>query len=164
MRHLSLVTLSVGNTLISCRITADIAEQVTSLRLGSFDPKAGDLVDKRSDSAAFGPGSGKSGPDILSEKFAAVTMHLGREGPLSDNDAAALAALEGQKRARAFVRVDGCARGDGKLRVGSWVELTGVNPRFANQYAVRSAVHRFDLETGYRTDFIAESAYIGAPQ
>jgi len=164
MDRRSLVTLAVGNTLLSCRITADIAEQVTSLRLGSFDPKAGALVDKSSDSTAFGPGSGKSGPDVLREKFAAVTMHLGREPPLSDTDGGAIAALEGQKRARSFVRVYGCARGDGNLRVGSWIELTGVNPRFANQYAVRAAVHRFDLESGYRTDFIAESAYLGAPQ
>jgi hypothetical protein len=91
-------------------------------------------------------------------------MHLGREPPLTGADGTKLAELEGQRRARSFVRVDGCARGDGNLRVGSWIELTGVNPRFANQYAVRSAVHRFDLHEGYRTDFVAESAYLGTAQ
>ena len=164
MDRRALVTLSVGNTLISARITADVAEQVSTLKLGSFDPKAGEVVDTSGDAAGFGPGSGSSGPDILREKFSEITMHLGREPPLTDSDGTKLAELEGQRRARSFVRVDGCARGDGNLRVGSWVELTGVNPRFANQYAVRQAVHRFDLRDGYRTDFIAESAYLGAAQ
>jgi uncharacterized protein len=164
MDRRSLITLAVGSTLISARITADIAEQVNTLKLGGFDPSQGEIVDTNGDAAAFGPGSGTSGPDILREKFAEVTMHLGREPPLTGADGTKLAELEGQRRARSFVRVDGCARGDGNLRVGSWIELTGVNPRFANQYAVRSAVHRFDLHEGYRTDFVAESAYLGTAQ
>lgn len=164
MDRRALVTLSLGNELISARITADIAEQVSTLKLSSFDPGAGELVDTSGNSAGFGPGSGKSGPDILQEKFAAVTMRLGREPPLTDATGTKLAEIEGQRRARGFVRVDGCARGNGSLRVGSWVELAGVNPRFANQYAVREAVHRFDLRNGYRTDFIAECAYLGNPQ
>lgn len=164
MNQRALVPLAVGSTLISARITADIAEQVNNLTIGSFDPKAGEAVKTNSDASAFGPGSGRSGPDILKDKFSSVTMHLGREPPLADAEAKSRAQLEGQRRARSFVRVDGCARGDGNLRVGSWVELSGINPRFANQYAVREAVHRFDLKEGYRTDFIAESAYLGAPQ
>jgi hypothetical protein len=160
----ALVTLAVGAELISARMTADVAEQVSTITLSSFDPVAGEVVDTSADSAGFGPGSGKSGPDLLREKFAAVTMHLGREPPLTDPSARKFAAIEGQRRARGFVRVDGCARGNGNLRVGSWVELTGVNPRFANQYAVREAVHRFDLREGYRTDFIAECAYLGDPR
>ena len=164
MDRRALVPLAVGSTLISARITADIAEQVNILKLGNFDPRAGEVVDTSGDAVGFGPGSGTSGPDTLREKFAAVTMRLGREGPLTDAGATKLAEIEGQRRARSFVRIDGCARGDGNLRVGSWVELVGVNPQFANQYAVREAVHRFDLQSGYRTDFVAESAYLGAPQ
>ena len=164
MDRRSLVRLSVGNELISARITADVAEQVSVLKLSCFDPAAGELVNASGNSAGFGPGSGKSGPEILREKFAEVTMRLGREPPVSDATATKRAEIEGQRRARGFVRVDGSARGNGNLRVGSWVELAGVAPRFANQYAVREAVHRFDLRDGYRTDFIAEGAYLGNPQ
>lgn len=159
----ALVPLAVGSTLISARITADVAEQVTSLTLGSFDPKAGEAVDADKPAAGFGPGSGKTGPDVLNQKFSAVAMHLGRHAPMTDGDGAKLAELEGQRRARGFVRVDGVARGDGAIRVGTWVELSGVNPQFAGQYAVREAVHRFDAAEGYRTHFIAESAYLGEP-
>lgn len=164
MDRRALVPLAMGSTLISARMTADIAEQVTGMTLGSFDPGEGSAIDADKDAATFGPGSGKSGPAILREKFTEVVMHLGRGGPLNDADGDKIAELEGQRRARGFVRIEGTARGDGGLRVGSWIELSGVNPQFANQYAVREAVHRFDLDTGYRTDFVAESAYLGEPQ
>lgn len=164
MDRRNLVTLSLGETLVSARITADVAEQVSTLKLGSFDPRTGAVVNASGEAMGFGPGTGSTGPDILRDKFAPVVMRLGREPPMTDSDGTRLSEIEGQRRARSFVRVDGCARGNGNLRVGSWIELLGVNPRFANQYAVRSAVHRFDLEDGYRTDFVAESAYLGAPQ
>jgi hypothetical protein len=164
MNQRALVPLALPSTLISARITADVAEQLTSVSVGSYDPGEGAAVDAVMGAGGFGPGSGKSGVDVLREKFRDVEMHLGRLGPMTDADGNALAEIEGQRRARGFVRVEGTARGDGNLRVGSWVELIGVNPQFANQYAVREAVHRFDLETGYRTQFVAECAYLGEPQ
>lgn len=165
MDQRALVPLAPPNTLISARITADVAEQLTSVSVGSFDPGAGAAVDGVMGAGGFGPGTpGKSGTDVLREKFREVEMHLGRLGPMTDADGDKLAEIEGQRRARGFVRIEGIARGDGNLRVGSWIELSGVNPQFANQYAVREAVHRFDLETGYRTQFVAECAYLGDPQ
>ena len=103
----------------------------------------------------------KSGADILNEKFSAVVMHLGRHGPMTDADAAAFARYEANRRARAFVRAFGTAKGNAELRVGSWVSLVGVNPQFENEYAVTKAVHRFDQVDGYLTDFEAECAYLG---
>jgi hypothetical protein len=164
MDQRSLVKLAMGSTLISARITADVSEQVSTLKLGSFDPGTGDAVAADGTAGGFGPGKGKTGPDVLGQKFAAIAMHLGREAPLTDADGSTLAKIEGERRARGFVRVEGCARGDGNLRVGSWIELSGVNPQFANQYSVRQALHRFDLVDGYRVDFTAESAYLGEPQ
>lgn len=164
MDRRALVPLAVGSSLISARITADIAEQASNVTFGSFDPGTGEAVSVDHAPSAFGPGHGTAAPDILRDKFADVTLHLGRQGPTTDADAATIAEVEGQRRARGFVRIEGCARGDGNLRVGSWIELSGVNPQFANQYAVREAVHRFDLEGAYRTDFVAECAYLGAPQ
>ncbi len=160
MDQRSLVTLEVGDTLLFARMTADVAEQVASIRLASFDPATGEAADGEEDSNGFGPGEGKSGPEILRERLASVVMHCGRNGPLADGDASSLARTEGERRARGFVHVDGCAKGDGNLRVGSWVELQGVNPLFANQFAVREATHRWDRDDGYRTHFVAEGAYL----
>ena len=164
MDQRTLVTLQAGSSLKYARITADVAEQVTAIRLASFDPATGEAADAEEKAAGFGPGSGKSGADILSEKFSEVVMHLGRFGPMTDADAAALAACEANRRARAFVRASGTADGNAELRVGSWIELVGVNAQFANQYAVTKAVHRWDRQDGYRTDFEAECAYLGEAQ
>src|SRR5690606_2291349 len=153
MDRRSLVTLAVGDSLLTARITADIAEQVSSIRLANFDPATGEASDSEEEAGGFGPGEGRSGPEILQDRLAPIVMHCGRDGPLSGSDAELLARIEGERRARGFVRVDGCARGDGNLRVGSWVELEGVNPLFANQFAVRRATHRWDQEDGYRTHF-----------
>ena len=160
----ALIPLAVGSTLIAARITADIADQVSIVALSSFDPAEGASVLSEKDAAGFGPGRGKSGKEVLAEKFSSVTTRACRFGPLSDADGDRLAEIDGQRRARGFVRVDGVARGDGSLRVGSWVELSGINPQFANQYAVYEAVHRFDAQSGYRTEFRAECAYLGASQ
>ena len=151
----------VGKELKYVRVTADIAEQVTSTRVASFDPSAGDVADAKHDSGGFGPGEGDSGADILKAKFSPVDMHLGRYGPMTDGDAAAYAKYEADRRARAFVRCVGTAKGNAELRVGSWITLTGVNPQFENDYAVTRAVHRFDMVDGYLTDFEAECAYLG---
>lgn len=157
----TLVSLAPGATLRSARITADIAEQVSEIRLASFDPATGEKVDSTAKAGGFGPGKGKTGADLLGEKFSAVNMHLGRFGPMTDSAAQALAQYEADKRARAFVTVTGTARGDCRLRVGSWVELSSVNPQFANQYSVTKAVHRWDRRDGYMTDFEAQTAYLG---
>ncbi len=160
MDQRSLVTLTMGDNILAARITADIAEQVSTIRKASFDPMTGETVESEEASSGFGPGEGRSGPEILEEKLSTVAMHCGRSGPLTDGDAALLARIEGEKRARSFVQLDCTAQGDPSLRVGSWVQLEGVNPMFANQFSVRQAVHRWDQDNGYLTDFLAECAYL----
>ena len=59
------------------------------------------------------------------------------------------------------MRVDATAQGDPSLRVGTHVTIAGVNPFFENTYCVTEATHRFDLERGYQTEFLAEGAYLG---
>src|SRR5690606_23257992 len=74
----ALVTLHAGTSLRYARITADIAEQVSEIRLAGFDPATGEPVNAAAPAGGFGPGSGSTGPDILGRSFSAVTMHLGR--------------------------------------------------------------------------------------
>lgn len=159
----SLVALAAGSTLKHVRITADIAEQVSDIRLASFDPDSGEPADATAQASGSGPGAGRTGADLLGEKFSAVKMHLGRSGPVTDAEADSLAIFDADRRARAFVTARGTAQGNGELRVGSWIELSGVTAQFANQYSVVRAVHRFDRAHGYETDFEAQCAYLGEP-
>ena len=145
------------------RVTADLANQVTEAKLTSFDPKSGETVTGTAETRGNGPGTGKTGAEILTSKFAAIPGALGRFGPMSQAEADAVAQASYDARARRFVRATGTAFGTAQLRVGSWVTLAGVNPQFANDYSVIEAVHRFDQASGYRTDFTAECAYLKEP-
>lgn len=157
----SALTLTAGSTLESVRVTADIADQVTAATLASYDPGTGEAISGEAQAQGNGPGQGRTGADILNEKFAPVEWPLGRYGPMIQGEADAAAQAEYDRRARTFVRASGTAIGNARLRVGSWVTLAGVNALFANEYAVTRCTHRYEPTHGYRTDFIAESAYLG---
>lgn len=157
----SAVTLTVGSNLLRARVSADMAHQVTGATLASFDPATGDTVKGEATAQGCGPGSGRTGTDILNSDFAAIPLPLGRYGPMPQAEADKVAQAEYDRRARTLVTATGTAIGTSELRVGSWVTLAGVNPVFANVYAVSECTHRFSNADGYRTDFVAECAYLG---
>jgi phage protein D len=155
------LALAYPRDLISARITADLAEQVTALTLSGFDAATGEAVEANAAERQLGPGSGEDGASVLGRAFDAVEDHLGFEANLAQAEADAFVAAAARALARRFVRVDATTQGHPELRVGSWVSLDGVNPAFANVYCVTAATHRFDDHDGYLTDFRAESGYLG---
>ena len=155
------VSLTLGTNLTRARMTADLADQVTEIRVGSFDPATGDAVSASATQGEMGPGAGKDGASILKDKFSIRREHVGHQGPMTDSEGDKVARAYFGKRSRRFVRVDAAAQGDGRIRVGSHVTIAGVNPFFTNTYVVTEAIHRFDLANGYLTEFLAEGAYMG---
>jgi uncharacterized protein len=157
------VDLKYGDTLVRARITADLAEQATEVRVGSFDPASGAAVVGTASDGEYGPGQGRKGQEFLQTALGTVREHVGVRQPMAQGEADKLAKAMFGRRARRFLRVDGTAQGNGDIRVGSWVNVSGVNPFFANQYVVTEATHRYDLASGYVTDFQAEGAFLGEP-
>jgi phage protein D len=151
----------LGRELLRARITADLADQASEVRVGGFDPATGQAVLGTATSGALGPGEGRDGPALLRPLLDPAREHVGHQGALSDAEARQLAESIYARRARGFVRVDGTAQGDPGLRIGTQVAIAGMNPFFENTYCVTEATHRFDLERGYLTDFLAECAYLG---
>lgn len=156
------VALVQGNQLTRARITADLADQVTSVGVGGYDSAVGEAVFATATSGEAGPGAGTDGASVLRDRFYPIAEHSGDRDALTSAEGDVVArALYGQ-RARRFVRVDAAAQGNAEIRVGSKVSIGGVNPFFVNDYSVTKAVHRFDLTSGYLTEFLAESAFLGA--
>ena len=156
------VSLALGDTLLRGRFTADLAEQATEVVVASFDPASGEKVKAVVTSGDLGPGTGSDGPAVAKKLFTTLRETVGFLGPMTDSEGQSAAEAQYGQRARRFVRVDGTAQGSGEIRVGTQLTVTGMNPFFNNDYLVTQAIHRFDLETGYLTDFLAESAYLGA--
>jgi phage protein D len=154
------IQLDMNSRLREVRILADLSHQVTQVTTTGWDYRQGRTIKATSRATSFGQGSGQTGKDSLGN--AARSEHLGRFAMLNQAEAQALVDAEFVQRMRRFAVAHGITEGDPSLRVGSWLTLTGLGPRFSNSYYTTAAVHRFDTDHGYETEFTAESAYLGA--
>ena len=155
------VELAYPGDLIRVRATADLAEQYAETRVSAMDVAGGEIVQSATSDGELGPGEGRTGKQILEEKFAAYRNHLRDHSPLDQAGVDMRAEAMFGQQARRFVQAEGTAVGNAEIRIGSWLVIHGMNPVFANQYSVVEAIHRYDREEGYFTDFTAQCAYLG---
>jgi phage protein D len=156
------IELAMNSQLHQVRIVADIAHQVSQVTTTGWDYKQGQTISVSSQTTSLGPGSGKTGKDWLPQVWGSRSEQLAQYATLDQADAQALVDSEFAQRSRQFVIAHGVAEGNPSLRVGSYLTLTGVGPRFSNTYYTTAALHRFDPAQGYATEFSAECAYLGA--
>ena len=153
--------LEQGVALRRVRATADLAHQVTEVTVSGWDHVQGQRVTGTSTGSSLGPGSGRTGAQLLRDALGERSEHVGHLAVATSEEAQAVADAAYDARARRFVRVDATAEGNPALRVGTNVTLKGTGRRFDNTYYVILARHRYDEGRGYETDFSAESAYWG---
>jgi len=156
------VALALGSQLRRARVLADLAHQHTEVTTGGWDATQGQRVSGRSSGAHLGPGSGRTGSQVLQSAIGARSRHVGHLTVTTNAEAQALADAAFDSHARRFVSIEGTAEGNPGVRVGTSLTLTGMGSRFDNTYYVTRACHRFDRTRGYETDFEAECAYWGA--
>jgi len=157
------IDLTLYSQLARVRVCADLSAQATAVTVAGWNGKDGSAVKgEASRLANGGPGSGKSGIAWAQDAFGARSEHLSTPAVSSSDEAQAVAEAALDQRARRFVRAEGVAEGNARLRVGASVRLAGISPQFDNSYYVVRACHLFDMKQGYRTEFSAECAYLGS--
>ncbi len=157
------VELQLNSQLARVRITADLAEQATAVTVSGWNAADGSAVSGNASRVTnAGPGSGRDGIGWAQDVFGARSEHIARFAVSSDDEARAVAEAALDQRARRFVRADGLAEGNPRLRVGSQVRIAGVSAQFDNTYTVTQATHLYDTRQGYRTEFRAECAFLGS--
>lgn len=156
------IQLDMNGQLHEVRILADMAHQVTQVTATGWDYNQGKTISATSQTTSLGPGSGQTGGSWLQQALSSRSEQLAQYATLTQSDAQALVDAEFAQRSRQFVVARGIAEGNPALRVGSYLTLTGLGPRFSNTYYTTATVHRFDTEKGYATEFTAECAYLGA--
>lgn len=157
------IELQLNSQLARVRITADLSQQVTAVTVAGWNAADGAAVNGQASSLTHGgPGSGRSGPQWADEAFGARSEHLRQPAVALASEATAVAQAAFDRRARGFVRAQGTAEGNPRLRVGASVALSGIGAPYDNTYRVVQASHRFCLRKGYRTEFSAECAYLGS--
>ena len=157
------VELALFGQLARVRVSADLAHQVSKITARGWNAMDGTHVTGEASSGThLGPGSGRNGKSVLEEALESRAEHIGHVAVASDAEAQAVAQAAFDLRARRFVRAEGTAEGNPRLRVGTNVTLTGMSQQFDNTYYIVRACHLYDLQQGYRTDFSAECAYLGS--
>ena len=154
--------LDMNSQLHEVRILADLAHQVTQVTATGWDFQQGTPISAASQTTSLGPGAGQTGKDWMTQALSARSEQLAQYATLNQTEAQALADAEFAQRSRRFVVARGVAEGNPALRVGTYLTLTGLGPRFSNTYYTTGTVHRFDTSKGYATEFTAECAYLGA--
>jgi len=152
-----IVELELHSQLRNVRILADLSDQVTEVTVTGWDINQGEKISAASTGANEGPGSGRSGAELLRDAIGERSEHIGHLCVNNQEEAQLLADSAYDQLARRFVCVEGTAEGNPAIRVGSNVALSGISSRFDNTYYVTAACHRFDVKQGYETDFEAVS-------
>jgi phage protein D len=155
------IQLDMNSQLREVRVLADLAHQVSQITATGWDYQQGQTISVTSQATDFGQGSGQTGKQWLEQALSSRSEQIGQFSTLNQSEAQALVDAEFVQRIRRFAVAHGVAEGNPNLRVGSWLTLTGLGPRFSNAYYTTAAVHRFDTEKGYETEFTAECAYLG---
>jgi uncharacterized protein len=157
------VELRASSQLRRVSVLADLAHQVNEVTVTGWDVSSGQRINSTSAGFQQGPGSGRRGTELLESALGRRTHQIGHLAVKNDDEGRALADATFDERQRRFVTATGTAEGNPLIRVGSHLTLSGLGPRFSNTYYVTKCCHRFDLERGYETDFVAESAFLGQP-
>lgn len=155
------VEIDLNSQLKEVRLLADLSQQVTQVTATGWDYNQGQAISVTSQTTSFGPGSGQTGKDWLQQALATRSEQLGQFANLNTPEAQALVDAEFAQRIRTFVVAHGVSEGNPNLRVGTYLKLNGLGPRFSNTYYVTATVHHFDTQKGYETRFRAECAYLG---
>jgi phage protein D len=155
------IEIDLNSQLKQVRVIADLSQQVTKITATGWDYNQGQAISVSSQTTSFGPGSGQAGKDWLQQALATRSEQLAQFSNLNTQEAQALVDAEFAQRMRSFVVAHGVSEGNPNLRVGTFLQLNGLGPRFSNIYYTTSTVHHFDTQGGYETRFCAECAYLG---
>jgi uncharacterized protein len=152
------LTVTYGRELREMSMLADLAGQRTAVAVSGWDVSAKEALDAEATEAVMqGELQGvSSGVAILGRTFGTRKERLMHTVPLTSREATAMAEAALRRSARRFVTGQGLTEGDGRIRVGSTIELIGLGAAFNGRHHVSRVKHQFDPVRGYLTYFEVE--------
>lgn len=162
-RRADAITLSFGHRLFEFSVSADLAQQRSSLVVSGWDVDRKEGITHRADDSILRAelNGDTSGGRLLSEIFGQRVDSVVHQVPFSKLEAQHTAEAAYRRMARRFLSGQGLAEGDGRLRAGTHVQLEGLGPLFNGTYYVSEVTHMFDQQNGYRTSFQVERPGLG---
>jgi phage protein D len=146
------IELKWQDSLISFRPRVSGVQQVKTINVRSWDPKAKKNVAGSSASATTMSSPGTQRAKVSSDSGGGTTLIADRPAFNSgEADAIAKSALNG--RAEAFAEAEGVAFGNPGVKAGCKVKIAGVGTALGGTYLVSSTTHVFRGAKGYQTTF-----------
>ena len=158
------VKLTRKNELLRFQVNADLTHQRTEVRVHGYsvDGKRGIHETAGTDALSDEQtGSGRTGPDLLSNIQSDLTEDLHLETPATDAEANIIARSAMRKRARRFVVGNGVTNGTPGLHVGGRVDIVDIGSWFSGIHHIVKVRHCFDQRDGLRTYFTTERVEVG---
>ncbi|MDH5653086.1 MAG: contractile injection system protein, VgrG/Pvc8 family [Gammaproteobacteria bacterium] len=158
------VTLTFGQALFEFSVTADLAQQRTSLVVNGWDVERKEAISHSADSSILQNelNGGSSGGQLLNDVFGERKDSVVHQISSSAIEAQHAAEAGYRRIARRFLTGQGIAEGNGLIRAGTHLQLEDLGPLFSGSYYVTEVTHIFDQEKGYRTFFQVERPGLGA--
>jgi len=158
------IKLKYGADLREFTALADLAHQRTSVGVSGWDVAGKKAIRQEADEAAIRNelGSDASGAKILRDAFGERQESIAHLVPLTADEARAQAEARFRDAARRFLVGRGLAQPNGKLHVGTWIELDGLSSLWNGKYYLAEVHHLFDGTGGFRSEFTAERPGLGA--
>ena len=157
------VTLTYGQGLFEFSSMADLANQATGFSVTGWDVAAKQALSYKATTSALGgeASSDLNGSDALQQAIGSRDQQVVHALPFNSQEAQAQAEARYRRWARRFVTGSGIADGDGRIQVGTNLNLQGIGKLFSGKFYVTAVRHIFDPENGYRTYFEVERPGIG---
>jgi len=152
------ITLTYPLGLKEFSVSADLANQCTSLVVGGWDVSGKENIEYEAADSVLSEelDGGESGSRVLQAAIGERVDRVVHLVPENSDEARYLAEAEYRMRARRFITGRGWTDGDGRIRVGVKLTLNGLGDMFDGKYYVTEARHTFDGTNGFRTYFRVE--------
>jgi len=146
------VALKWQETLQSFRPRVSGVQQVQTINMRSWDPKAKQVVNgsATSDTTTSRPGIQRGS---VSLDLGGGTTLVADRVATDSGEANAIAKSALGSRADAFVEAEGVAFGNPDIKAGRKVDISGVGTKLSGTFIVSSATHLYKGASGYSTSF-----------
>jgi phage protein D len=146
------VTLTWQDNLISFRPRVSGIQQVQTVNVRAWDPKAKQVVNGSASSGTTTSQAGMTRSSVSSDLGGGTTMLVDHVAA-NTGEANALAKAALNSRADAYMEAEGTAFGNPKIRAGSMVQIKGVGTKLGGTFVITSSTHTYKGKTGYQTSF-----------
>jgi len=148
----SATVLTWQENLISFRPRVSGVQQVKTINVRAWDPKAKQVVTGSASSGSTTSAAGLQRTKVSNDLGGGTTVLADRVAATSgEANALAKSALDG--RSDAYFEAEGTAFGMPALKAGATVEIKGVGRQLGGKFVVSASTHVYKGKTGYQTNF-----------